>query len=136
MKTRGQGVWVVWVWFLLCSMGVWAGQIISPSTKYSIMTGLDARGIVYDARAERLYAVVVRPEQAPTRYVAVIDPYLGVVESTFGFGEVNVDFSEKYNKALSDDGQYLYIVTHARHVITRIDLTTRQVDLQIELGQL
>ncbi|HML76423.1 MAG TPA: LamG domain-containing protein, partial [Anaerohalosphaeraceae bacterium] len=133
MKTQGQNVWVVWVWLLLCSVGVWAGQIISPSMKYTIMTGLDARGIVYDAHADRLYAVVIRPEQAPARYVAVIDPYLGVVESTFGFGEVNVDFSAKYNMALSDDGQYLYIVTHDGHRITRIDLTTRQVDLQIEL---
>ena len=69
MKTQGQNVWVVWVWLLLCSAGVWAGQIISPSTKYSIMTGLDARGIVYDAQSDRLYAVVIRPNQADRKSV-------------------------------------------------------------------
>lgn len=132
MKTRGQHVWVVWVWFLLCSMGVWAGQIISPTMKYTTMTGFGARGIVYDARADRLYAMVKLPEEVTARYIAVINSYLGEMETLFRIEGTPVLSMDSYKLVLSDDGHYLYFV-HGVGTIIRIDMAAQQVDLQIEL---
>jgi hypothetical protein len=133
MKTQGQNVWVVWLWLMLCSVGVWAGQIVSPTMKYTLMTGVNARGIVYDARADRLYAMVMQPgQQVMIPYIAVINPYIGEVEGMFRIEGTPVLSMDLYKLVLSDDGHYLYFV-HGVGTIIRIDMTTQQVDLQIQM---
>jgi DNA-binding beta-propeller fold protein YncE len=89
---------------------------------------LATNDLVYDRYSDTIYASV--PGSVPTvgNSIVPINPQTGVIGTPIPVG------NEPGTLALSDDGHYLYVALDKSGAFQRVDLRTRQADLQFPLG--
>ncbi|MFN8542190.1 MAG: hypothetical protein U0232_32530 [Thermomicrobiales bacterium] len=100
----------------------------SPGGVKTTVANLATNDLVFDPKAGRIYASIPSSGGAAGNSVAILDPITGALEQAIPVG------SEPNRLALSRDSRYLYVGLDGAAAISRIDLTTRQVDLQFSLG--
>lgn len=87
-----------------------------------------AADLLYDPKAQRIYATVPAASPNFSNCLVVIDPVVGRIETNYFLGD------DPQKMALSDDGQFLYAGFNGSNVVRRINLISNAVDLQIQLG--
>jgi hypothetical protein len=88
---------------------------------------LPVSDVIYVPQKDKLYASFHKLRDFGNSYLYTINPYTGVIEDKIQIGY-------QINKlAVTEDGKYLYLAEYG-NVIYRYDLTTKKIDLTINLG--
>ncbi|HZR18648.1 MAG TPA: hypothetical protein VFE51_15250, partial [Verrucomicrobiae bacterium] len=87
-----------------------------------------ATDLLYDSKAQRIYATVPAASTNFANCLVVIDPVVGRIETNYFLGD------DPQKMALSDDGQFLYVTFYGSNVVRRFDMSTRSIGLQVSLG--
>jgi uncharacterized repeat protein (TIGR01451 family) len=87
-----------------------------------------AADLLYDSKAQRIYATVPAASTNFANRLVVINPTVGRIETNYFLGD------DPQKMALSDDGQFLYVTFYGSNVVRRFDMSTRSIGLQVPLG--
>jgi len=89
---------------------------------------LKPKDFVYSSAEDRIYFTVSQADDSTRNSLCVLDPYFGKVEKCYRIsGQPNV-------MAMSENGEYIYIGLDSLPQIVRFNMTSRMLDLTIELG--
>lgn len=101
---------------------------LDPAITAYAAIGLRAVDVVHDPVRSLLYASVTGVDPTYANTVAVIDPSTAQVTDTIQVG------SDPGPLAIADDSRYLYVGLDGAPTVKRVELSSRTVDLNIDLG--
>lgn len=102
--------------------------VAQPAIISQLTVDLPANDVVYDSRAELLYASIPGTSSAHANSIVAIDPETGHVTKSLFVG------SEPTQLAIAENGEFLYVSLEGASSVRRVDLATFVPDLEIALG--
>ena len=86
------------------------------------------RDLVYSSTQDRIYFTVAQAGDSTQNSLCVLDPYFGRIEKCYSIsGQPNV-------MAISSNEEYIYIGLDSLPQVVRFNMTTKALDLTIDLG--